>query len=188
PSFIEMLRVHFPRWVSVAAMLVMAVGLAWTAFRPAAPAEEGDAPFALEVGNEFPEIALRNPFGELVPLSSLKPNVVLVEFWASYSKVCTEEHCWYFLPLYEQYKDKGFEIYGVSVDTSAQHWLTGIERDDLPWIQVADIGEKESELWKQFEITELPTTFLLDEKGNIIAKNIGRDELEKHLETLLAGR
>ena len=176
----------FPRWIMIAAMLVMAIGLTWAAFRTDEVTTTTEAQYALEVGMEFPEIALRDPFGDLVPLSSMKGKVVLVEFWASYSKVCTEEHCYYFLPLYEQYKEKGFEIYGVSVDSSAQGWISGIERDQLPWVQVADIGEAENPIWKQFEIEELPTTFLLDKNGKIVAKDVGRDELEKHLEEMLA--
>lgn len=171
------------RWLSLAATLIVAVGIGWFLVNELGETEESQT-YALDVGDPFPEIELRNPGGELQGLSELKGKVVLVEFWASYSKVCTEENCYYFQPLYEQYRDQGFEIYGVSVDTSAQHWLAGIERDELPWIQVADIGQAVPEIHKQFPVEELPTTFLLDQEGHIIAKNVRAQELAAHLERM----
>lgn len=177
---------QLPTWITAAAVLIIAVSVSWALLRP----EGGISPppqsaRALEVGQPFPELSLRNPYGELIPLSSLKGKVVLVEFWASYSKVCTEEHCYYFQPLYEQYREHGFEIYAVSVDSSAHGWIEGIERDALPWINVADIGEAHPEIPGRFRVEDLPTTYLLDQEGRIIARNVEKDDLEGYLEGLL---
>ena len=114
----------------------------------------------LEENMLFPDVSLRNPDGEAIALSSLKGKVVLVEFWASYCMVCTEEHCYYFKPLYNTFKDKGFEIYSVSVDSSANNWLKMIDRNELDWIQVSDLMGKDSPISKQFAVNALPTNYL----------------------------
>ncbi len=142
---------------------------------------------ALQVGDPFPELVLDNQFGEAVPLSSLQGKVVLIEFWASYSKVCTERQCYYFKPIYDQYAEHGFEIYGISVDTSSKAWMSHLEEDGLPWINVQGYYEKGADLEERFLVQELPTTFLLDQSGRIVAKDVGEDDLEDHLERLLAG-
>ena len=134
----------------------------------------------------FPDVSLRNPDGEAIALSSLKGKVVLVEFWASYCMVCTEEHCYYFKPLYNTFKDKGFEIYSVSVDSSANNWLKMIDRNELDWIQVSDLMGKDSPISKQFAVNALPTNYLLDQNGKIIAKNVDVSKLEETLPSLLA--
>ena len=140
----------------------------------------------LDINERFPDISLRNPEGEPVALSSLKGKVVLVEFWASYSKVCTEDHCYYFKPAYNTFKDKGFEIYAISVDSSAANWLQAIERDELDWLQVADLDGTQSQIARDFMIESLPTTYLLDGEGRIIAKDIEAHELEYTLSQLFA--
>ena len=134
----------------------------------------------------FPEIALKNQHGKLVPLSELKGKVVLVEFWASHSTICTEEQCYYFKPIYNEFKEKGFEIYAVSLDTSAYSWVDVIKREEFDWVQVADLQGTDSPLKHQFEVEELPKTYLLDENGRIIAKDFNADELKDKLDKLLA--
>lgn len=140
----------------------------------------------LEENMLFPDVSLRNPDGEAIALSSLKGKVVLVEFWASYCMVCTEEHCYYFKPLYNTFKDKGFEIYSVSIDSSANNWLKMIDRNELDWIQVSDLMGTDSPIAKQFAVNALPTNYLLDQDGKIIAKNVDVSKLEETLPAILA--
>ena len=142
--------------------------------------------FPLEKGMVFPDIKLRSPNGKLVSLSSLKGKVVLLEFWASYSRVCTEENCYYFKPIYEEFKDKGFEIYAVSVDSSANSWIKAIEKDKLPWIQVSDLQGDQSALAKKLNIKKLPAIFLLNEKGEILEVEVDTKTLRDKLHKLLA--
>lgn len=139
----------------------------------------------LEVGDPFPQVSLANPQGQMVDLKDLQGKIVLVEFWASYSMVCTETQCYYFKPIYEQYADQGFEIYGISLDTNAQQWTNAIEADDLPWVNVSGMGTQPAGLGNEFNNESLPSTYLLDQQGHIIAKDIKADELESVLENLL---
>ncbi len=140
----------------------------------------------LDEDQYFPDLALTNPEGDVVSLSALQTQLVLVDFWASYCMVCNEENCYYFKPLYDEYRHHGFEIYAVSADTSATHWINAIERDSLSWVQVSDLQGLDSPVLDQYEVEALPTNYLLDQNGRIIAKNINVDELENRLRQLFA--
>lgn len=142
----------------------------------------------LEEDMYFPDLSLPDPKGDAVALSSLKGKIVLVEFWASYCMLCTEEHCYYFKPLYNDYKDKGFEIYSISADSSATNWVQAIERDGLDWIQVSDLLGNDSPMIHQYDVNALPTNYLLDQDGKIIARNVDVAILEETLEDLMALR
>ncbi len=170
--------------VAAAVAMVLLVSL-WP--RPTTETGTNHQAKALQVGDQFPELVLDNQFGEAVSLSSLQGKVVLVEFWASYSKVCTERQCYYFKPIYDQYAEHGFEIYGISVDTSTMAWLNQLQQDGLPWINVQGYYEENANLEERLLVKELPTTFLLDQSGHIVATDVGEKDLEVHLERLLAG-
>ena len=140
----------------------------------------------LEEQKYFPDLALENPDGETISVADLKGKLVLVEFWASYCMMCTHEQCYYFKPVYQTFKDQGFEIYSVSVDSSAHHWVQSIEKEELNWIQVSDLMGQHSPVIDQFNVSQLPTNYLLDRKGKIIARNIEAEKLEETLSLLLA--
>ena len=168
-------------FLGIAAMLLLVVGLAWVVLK-----DRGTQPrnVTLANGSLFPEVNLRDPQGNLVPLSSLKGKVVLVEFWASYSTVCTETNCYHYVPVYEQYKGKGFEIYAISIDSSARHWQRAIDRDQLPWINVADLSGALPPHFPAANPQDLPKTYLLDREGKIIGKNLKAPALEQKLAKL----
>ncbi|MEM1321651.1 MAG: TlpA disulfide reductase family protein [Bacteroidota bacterium] len=177
--------VRRPYFYGIAAALLALVIIAGIfIFNP--QTEQAQDVVGLEINNIFPDIALRNPDGQRIPISSMKGKVVLVEFWASYSMVCTERNCFYFKPLYKEFKDKGFEIYAISVDSSAVNWMDAIERDQLEWVQVADLSGQDSPLVQRFAIDQLPMTFLLDEEGRIIDKNVDASKLKSKLDQLFA--
>ena len=177
-------KVHqIPGWAPAAAIALL-IGLFSFAFWPDITTYE--SAHSLEIQDKFPDIALRNQYGEMVPLSTLKGKVVLVEFWASYSVVCTEDECYRFQPVYDEYRDHGFEIYAVSVDSSATNWVEVIERDRMDWVHVSDLQGNNSPMTKLLDGEELPTTYLLDEDGKIIAKNINADDLKDKLDLLFA--
>ena len=100
--------------------------------------------------------------------------------------MCTEDHCYYFKPIYDSYKDSGFEIYSVSVDENVKNWRQAIEKDSLNWIHVSDLMGQESPVYSKYAVNDLPTNYLLNEEGKIIARNIEASELEETLSTLLA--
>jgi peroxiredoxin len=140
---------------------------------------------ATTLGQNATEINLPSPDGTTIALSSLKGKVVLVDFWASWCGPCRKE-----MPnvvkAYAKYKNKGFEIYGVSLDQDKERWVQAIKQDGITWPQVSDLKQWDCEPAKQYGVTSIPATFLLDKEGKIIAKNLRGDELEKKIENALA--
>ncbi len=178
-------RLRFMR--AAAASIALILGWSVYYFWPEPVAENMEALIGLNLGNQFPEVALQNPDGEKVSLSDLNARVVLVDFWASYSMACNEANCYYFKPLYNEFKDQGFEIYAVSADSSASSWIHAIQRDQLDWVQVSDLkGFDESPVFDQFAVDSLPTNYLLDKEGKIIAINVNVNDLETTLSEVLA--
>lgn len=137
----------------------------------------------LAIGSRAPEIALPNPEGEVVELSSLRGNYVLIDFWAAWCGPCRRENP-NVVRLYQKYKDKGFEIYGVSLDRKKEDWLKAIETDNLTWTHVSDLNYFNSEAAQKYNIQAIPATYLLDREGNIIGKNLRGKALEDKLEEI----
>lgn len=137
----------------------------------------------LSIGQAAPEIELPNPDGDMVKLSSLKGNYVLIDFWAAWCRPCRVENP-NVVKLYNKYKDDGFEIFGVSLDRKKEDWLQAIEKDGLEWTQVSDLSYFESEAAREYNITAIPATYLLDKDGKIMAKNLRGKALEDKLAEL----
>ncbi len=138
----------------------------------------------LAVGNTAPEILLPDPEGNTISLSSLKGNVVLIDFWASWhqpSRITNE----ILRELYEEYKSLGFEIYGVSLDRTHEQWLKAIEESNINWIQVSDLRYFNSPVVSLYNVEAIPYTLLIDRKGKIAAKDIDHRQLKEYLEDLL---
>ena len=138
----------------------------------------------LAVGSPAPEITLNTPDGTPLSLSSLKGNIVLIDFWASWCKPCRIDNP-NVVKLYNKYKPKGFEILGVSLDKEKGAWVNAIQQDNLTWLHVSDLAFWNSPVAKLYGVTGIPFTVLVDRNGNIIAKGLRGEELEKKLEELL---
>ncbi|MBT1697795.1 TlpA family protein disulfide reductase [Fulvivirgaceae bacterium PWU4] len=132
------------------------------------------------VGQPAPEIALPNPEGSVVKLSSMKGKYVLVDFWAKWCGPCRQENP-NVVRVYNKYKDKGFTVFGVSLDRSKEDWLKAIKDDNLTWTHVSDLKFWQSEAAKTYGITAIPFSLLLDPNGVIIAKNLRGPALENKL-------
>src|SRR5690606_30378501 len=138
---------------------------------------------SLAVGQPAPEIALPNPDGEIVKLSDLRGKYVLIDFWAAWCKPCREENP-NVVRLYHQYKDQGFEVFGVSLDRTREAWVEAIEEDGLEWTQVSDLQYFNSEAAATYQVNAIPATYMIDPEGNIIAKDLRGVSLDNKLKEL----
>ena len=135
-------------------------------------------------GAVAPEINLPTPEGQELALSSLKGKVVMIDFWASWCGPCRKENP-AVKKIYEKYKDKGFDIYAVSLDNNKDRWKAAIAKDGLTWNHVSDLGGWKSSAAQLYQVHSIPQTFLLDEEGRIIKAGLRSHDLEPMLEQLL---
>lgn len=131
----------------------------------------------------FPEIRLPDPDGDTIALSSLAGKVIILSFWASWNEeslVLNQE----LKRLYEKYHPRGLEVYQVSFDNKISEWKAAIRYDELPWINVSELSYPESAVALLYNITGLPTYFLIDQEGEIIGRNFDRVTLDRRIAEL----
>ncbi len=135
----------------------------------------------LAIGTAAPEISMNTPEGKPLALSSLKGKIVLVDFWASWCGPCRAENP-NVVNAYKKYVSKGFDIYSVSLDKELDRWKQAIEKDGLIWKNhVCDFQYWQSPVVQLYNFNSIPTNVLIDKKGNILAKNLRGEDLEKKL-------
>lgn len=135
---------------------------------------------SLAVGAVAPDISLPNPEGDIISLSDLRGEYVLIDFWAGWCRPCREENP-NVVRLYNKYHEKGFNVFGVSFDRTREDWVNAIEADGLLWPQVSDIKYFNSAAAGLYKVDAIPFTVMVDPDGIIIAKNLRGPTLEAKL-------
>lgn len=129
----------------------------------------------------FPDVELPDMFGRKVQLSSLKGKVVLVDFWSAElgnSNAINSE----LKKIYAKYADRGFEIYQVGVDVSKDVWINAVQEQQLPWISVCDFRGRNSPALGLYNVQKLPSNFLIDREGVVVARDLYGSGLQRALE------
>jgi thiol-disulfide isomerase/thioredoxin len=133
-----------------------------------------------------PEITLKTPEGKTLSLSSLRGKIILVDFWASWCRPCRMENP-NVVRLYNQYKDKGFTVFSVSLDTDKNAWMQAIMNDGLTWPNhVSDLLGWETPMTRLYDFESIPHTVLIGKDGKIIATGLRGASLEQKLKELLS--
>ena len=136
------------------------------------------------IGSPAPEISLPSPNGEVVKLSSFKGRYVLLDFWASWCRPCRQENP-NVVAAFNKYKDKNFTVLGVSLDSDKDKWTEAIEKDNLTWSHASDLSGWESVAARTYGVEAIPTNFLIDPQGNIVARDLRGEALEAKLAEVL---
>lgn len=138
----------------------------------------------LAVGQPAPEIEAYTPDNKPVKLSDFRGKIVLVDFWASWCMPCREENP-NIVAQFNQFKNDNFTVLGVSLDDNPGSWMRAISDDQLEWTNVSDLQAWSSPLIIDYQIKGIPASYIVDEQGTIIAKNLRGQQLEAFLANTL---
>lgn len=126
-----------------------------------------------------------NPEGKLISLKQSLGKITIVDFWASWCKPCRIENP-NLVAIYKDFHSKGLNIVGVSLDKDSKKWKEAIANDKLSWIHVSHLKFWDEPIALQYEVQEIPSTFILDSTGKIVAKNLTGDALRLKIIQLLS--
>ena len=130
----------------------------------------------LQKGNAMPDFELVKSNGEKIQASEIKSELLIIDFWAGWCKPCIKTIKSTLLPLYQKYERHQLEIVGVSYDKSEEKWKKSIERFKLPWLHVYD--GTSFELYEKYNIEIIPTYYVVNREGEILATNLLSTDLE----------
>ena len=140
---------------------------------------------AVEVGQPYTDFGLETPEGEILSVSDVhNGNVLLIDFWASWCGPCRRANP-ELVQIYQEYKDRGFEILGVSLDRDRERWLQAIGDDRLDWHHISDLAFWNSKGAELYGVSSIPHTVLISREGVISAKKLHGEALRSQIEELL---
>lgn len=131
----------------------------------------------------YPDLEMADMYGKRIRLSSLAGKVVLLDFWSAELGNSNELNA-ELKELYEEYAPAGFEVYQVAIDTSKPVWISAVQEQALPWISVSDLRGRFSPAVGLYDITKLPTNFLIDREGTVVARDIYGRSLKERVDEL----
>ena len=142
-----------------------------------------------KIGKRAPDFEQSAPDGKKIKLSHLRSKYVLLDFWASWCGPCRQENP-NVVAAYNQYKDKGFTVLGVSLDQPGQKdaWLKAIQKDQLTWHQVSDLKGWSNTVAQKYGVRSIPANFLIDPTGKIIARDLRGQALHEKLAQIFTGK
>jgi peroxiredoxin len=143
-----------------------------------------DSMSAIVIGKPAPNFSAPSPEGKTISLKESLGKVTIIDFWASWCGPCRAENP-NVVALYNEFHPQGLNIIGVSLDKDAAKWKEAIAKDGLIWSHVSNLKFWEDPIAKQYNVQSIPATFILDEKGNIVAKDLRGEELRAKVAALL---
>ena len=140
----------------------------------------------IEPGRPAPEFTLARRDGSLLSLSDFRGKVVVLDFWASWCKPCRASFPWV-REFYKEYKDKGVEIIGMSIDSNRASWEKALDEEQLPWPQVIDETVKGSyRVGELYHVLAVPMFVVVDKEGKIVVRaHMEKKELSAVVEEVL---
>lgn len=139
---------------------------------------------ALAIGMKAPDFKAKTPKGKEISLYENLSKITIIDFWASWCGPCRQENP-AVVKLYTKYKKKGLQIIGVSLDKDESKWKKAIADDKLTWIQISNLQFWKDPIAKLYNVESIPSVYILDQKGTIIAKDLRGAELEAKIAELL---
>lgn len=143
-----------------------------------------DAISGTTTGNAAQDFSAPSPDGKVISLKESLGKVTIIDFWASWCGPCRMENP-NVVAVYKEFHDKGLNIIGVSLDKDATKWKEAIAKDGLTWTHVSNLKFWEEPIAKLYNVQSIPATFILDAKGNIVAKDLKGEELKAKIKELL---
>ncbi|AJH14745.1 redoxin domain-containing protein [Myroides profundi] len=138
----------------------------------------------VKIGDKAPDFSAPSPEGKEISLKESLGKLTIIDFWASWCGPCRTENP-NVVALYEEYHPKGLNIIGVSLDKDKAKWIEAIAKDKLTWNQISNLKFWEEPIAQTYEVRAIPATYLLDENGVVIAKNLRGKKLRAKVQEIL---